>query len=123
MLDRPAKRIGRSLKHVTLALVIGLGLTQAVAENSDALFGVDGVRPEAVREGVLGSLLSRVDRILGPHLAGDEAASVAGSRQTRPIRKPQNKSLLRPSIPSGAKTGCRKGAAFASNARETSARG
>jgi hypothetical protein len=54
MLNRNARRIG-PLNCILTAMMLVLVLPQAKAQNSATLYGADGVSPQAVRQGSLGS--------------------------------------------------------------------
>jgi hypothetical protein len=55
MPNRRAGRFDWPWECFAAALVFVFGLTLAAAENTDALYGENGVSPQAVRQGVLGS--------------------------------------------------------------------
>jgi len=55
LLNGYAQGVPRRWHSIAAALAIAVGLAQAAAQNSDPLFGPDGVAPQAVRQGVLGS--------------------------------------------------------------------
>jgi hypothetical protein len=54
MLNRNARYFG-PWNYIPAAFLLVFALSQAMAQNSDALFGADGVSPQAVRQGSLGS--------------------------------------------------------------------